>query len=332
MKAFFSELSKEIWQVSFTLFRLMIPAIIVVKILELCGFLKYLGLVLGPVMEWVGLPESMGIVWATTIFTNIYAGMLVFFYTAQTEVLTVAQVTVLSLLMLFAHGLPVEARIAQQAGVRLRVTLLLRIGGGLLIAWIMNTLYVEFDWLQEANQLAWQPEKPDPSLWSWVVSQVEGLIMIQVIIIVLLTALKILKLVGIEKLMTLLLTPVLKVLGIGHQATTITIVGVTLGLSFGGGLLINESKAGHVSKRDVFAAMCLLALCHSVIEDTLLVLLLGADLSGVLWARIFFSVIVIALMTRVMDRIPAHYWDKHLTNKHLCGTTCLNTTKPPLAT
>ena len=56
MKVFFSELSKEIWQVSYTLFRLMIPAIIVVKLLESFGLLEYLAMVLGPIMSWVGLP------------------------------------------------------------------------------------------------------------------------------------------------------------------------------------------------------------------------------------------------------------------------------------
>lgn len=317
MNIFFKELMHEIWDVSYTLFKLMIPTIIVVKILESLGFLEYFALVLGPIMAWVGLPESMGIVWATTILTNIYAGMLVFFYAQQAETMTVAQVTVLCILMLFAHGLPVEARIAQQAGIRLRFTLLLRIGSGLVLAWILNTLYLEFDYLQEVNQLAWQPEPADTSLTAWIKGQVESLIMIQIIIAGLLFALKLLKMLGIEKLMGYLLSPLLKMLGISRQATTITIVGFTLGISFGGGLLINEARQGHVSKRDIFAAMSLLALCHSMIEDTILMLFLGADFAGVFWARIVFSFIVIAILTRVIDMLPHQVWDKHLTNKHI---------------
>jgi len=317
MKTFFKELLIEIWDVSYTLFKLMIPTIIVVKILESLGFLEYFALVLGPIMHWVGLPESMGIVWATTILTNIYAGMLVFFYAQQAETLTVAQVTILCILMLFAHGLPVEARIAQQAGIRLRFTLLLRVGGGLALAWILNKLYLEFDYLQEVNQLSWQPEPADTSLLGWAKGQIESLIMIQIIIAGLLFALKILKLLGIEKLMGYMLSPLLRMLGISRQATTITIVGFTLGISFGGGLLINEARQGHVSRRDIFASMSLLALCHSMIEDTILMLLLGADFAGVFWARIIFSFIVIAILTRVMDLLPARVWDKHLTNKHI---------------
>lgn len=316
MRTFFSELVKEIWEVSYPLFKLMIPTIIIVKVLEMLGFVDYLGLVLGPIMNWVGLPESMGLVWATTILTNIYAGMLLFFHAQQGEVLTVAQVTVVAILMLMAHGLPIEARIAQQAGMRLRVTLLLRIGSGLVLAWLMNQIYQHFNWLQTPNQMVWQPEVPEPGLLPWALGQLESLVMIQIIIVVLLTVLKILKVIGIEALMIMLLRPVLRILGIGREATTITIVGVTLGLAFGGGLLMKEARAGHVSRRDIFAAMSLLALCHSIIEDTILVLLLGADLSGVLWARLIFSFIVIAVMTRMIDRLSIPFWKRHLTNQH----------------
>ncbi|SFG12162.1 hypothetical protein [Neptunomonas qingdaonensis] len=197
MRAAFSELGRDIYQVSVTLFRLMIPVIIVVKILEELGAVEYLGLFLGPVMQSVGLPESMGLVWATTIVTNIYGGMLVFFYIQHTEVLTVAQITVLSIMMLLAHALPVEARIAQQAGVRLRVTLLLRVGGALLLGVMLHHFYRFFDLLQEPVTLMWQPEMPEPGMLAWSLSQLKSLLMIQVVIIVLLAALKVLKVIGI---------------------------------------------------------------------------------------------------------------------------------------
>ncbi len=317
MKLFFTELGRDIFQVSFTLFKLMIPVIIVVKIFEELGAVEYLGFMLSPVMHTVGLPESMGFVWATTMLTNIYGGMLVFFYVQQGEVLTIAQVTILSILMLQSHALPIEARIAQQAGVRLRVTLLLRVGGGLVLAFIMHHIYQFYDLLQEPMTLIWQPEMPEPGLLAWGVSQVESLIMIQVIIVILLTVLKLLKIAGIERLMALLLRPVLRLVGIGREATTITIVGVTLGLSFGGGLLIKEARAGHVAKRDIFASMSLLALCHSIIEDTLLVTVLGADLSGVLWARLLFTFVFIGVLTRVLNACPDSFWKTHLVNKHV---------------
>ncbi len=216
-----------------------------------------------------------------------------------------------------AHALPIEARIAQQAGVRLRVTLLLRIGGALLFGAMLHHFYRFFGLLQEPVSLMWHPEMPEPGVLAWGVSQLKSLLMIQVVIIVLLTTLKILKAIGIEKLIGIMLRPVLRLIGIGREATTITIVGVTLGLSFGGGLLIKEARAGHVPQRDIFASMCMLAVCHSIIEDTLLVMVLGADLSGVLWGRLLFTFVLLSVFTRVVSRCPEAFWRSHLVNRHI---------------
>lgn len=296
------ELVVDIYEVSITLFKIMIPAIIIIKILTELGGIEILSTALSPVMSWVGLPESMGVVWATTLFTNIYTGMLVFFMHSSSESLTVAQVTVLSGMMLMAHALPIEARIAQKAGIRLLVTLTLRVGGALIYGGLLNIIYSQGNWLQQPNHLLWQPEiiNASPTFLEWGIEQLQGLLAVFVIICLLLTSLKILKIIGVERLINWLLSPLLKLLKIGKEATTITLIGITLGLSFGGGLLIKEVNAGHISKQDTFSAMGLLALCHSVIEDTLLVMLLGAHISGALWLRIAFSIFVIALISRWM--------------------------------
>lgn len=54
-----------------------------------------------------------------------------FFDLAKHESLTVAQVSVLGTMMLLAHALPIEGAVAKLTGVSWRVTLALRIGGGL---------------------------------------------------------------------------------------------------------------------------------------------------------------------------------------------------------
>ena len=80
-----------------------------------------------------------------------------------------------------------------------------------------------------------------------------------------------------------------------------TVVGVALGLSYGAGLLIRDLDAGVMSRRDAYLALCFLGLLHSVIEDTLLIMALGADLSGILWARMIFAFVVIAVLARVLS-------------------------------
>lgn len=316
-KQFFQELASEIFLVSWTLYKIMIPTLIVVKALEEVGALVYLSWLLSPLMSLVGLPESMGIVWTATIMTNLYAGMLIFFDLAQSETLSVAQVTVLCTIMLIAHSLPIEARIAQRAGIKLAITLLVRIGGALLFGFALHQIYSTGGFLQEANTIVWEPVVIDTSLQAWVLAQLKSLLIILAIIALLLSILKTLRLVGFDRLLETLLSPFLRLMGIGREATTLTVIGMTLGLSIGGGLLIREAEQGHVSRRDIFASLTMLALCHSLIEDTLLMMLLGAHASGIILGRLLFTLLTLALITRWLNRRDDNFVDKWLFNQNL---------------
>ncbi len=311
---------KDIAHVYITLLKIMVPALLVVKGLALLGAIEWISELLGPVMKLVGLPSSMGIVWATTLLTNIYGGMVVFFELAASEALTVSQVTVLGCMMLIAHALPVEAAIAKKAGVRWRATLTIRIVGALIFGAILNILYKTGGYLQQPNQLMWQPELVDLSLLDWGLEQLKTLLMVLVVISALITLLRILKWLHIERLMHWLLTPFLTLLGLSKHAANITIIGMTLGLSFGGGLLIKEAESGLLTSKDIFIAMALLALCHSLIEDTLLLMVLGAHLSGIFWGRLAFSLIVTTMMSRLLS------WEKGSAIQRLG----MNSSKEPL--
>ncbi|MEX0335330.1 hypothetical protein [Vibrio tubiashii] len=310
LQNFFRDLVKEIFDVTWTLYKIMVPIIIVIKVIEEMGGIAILSNWLSPLMSLVGLPDEMGLVWATTLLTNIYAGLLVFM---NTDVqLTVAQVSVLGTLMLLAHSLPIEAAIAKKAGVSITMTLLLRLGGGILLAWLLHHSYQYWDLLGHTANVVWSPEQVAQQTyleWAWV--QVENLVAIFLVISALLFALKLMKLVGVEKAMAIMLRPVLRLLGISREATNMTIVGITLGLSFGGGLLINEAKRGHIPARDVFIAIMLLNLVHSMIEDTILVLLIGADFVSIFWGRLLFGLITVAILSHTLKYVSDATCEKY---------------------
>ena len=152
--------------------------------------------------------------------------------------------------------------------------------------------------------MLWRSEAVDPSLPVWAVNQLKTLVMMFLVILALMALLRVLKVLGIERLMHIMLAPLLRFIGIGREATNVTIIGFTLGLSIGAGLLIREARTGKMSRRDIFLTMAFLGLCHSVIEDTLLILLMGADLSAILWARLVFAITVTALLARLGRLIP----------------------------
>ncbi|MDB1122688.1 hypothetical protein [Vibrio algarum] len=280
--------------------KVMIPAIIIVKLLDLVGATELLAYLISPAMSLVGLPQEMGIVWAVALLTNIYTAMVVFYSIAATSTVSVADISVLGVMILIAHALPVEGAIAKSLGITWRATLLVRIGGALLLGAILNVIYSNMHWNQEPIVLVWVPTTNSTVGWfQWIIEQVQLFASIFVILASLIITLRLLRLLGIEALLHKLLMPLLKGLTLGKEAANITIIGMTLGLSFGAGLLIDEVKKGHISKRDTALVIGFLGLCHSIIEDTLLILLLGADIYAILWGRLLFAICIIAIWGRI---------------------------------
>ncbi len=303
---------KKSTHISLTLFKLMIPIVVFIKILQEFGFIILLSEWLNPVMELVGLPGAMGLVWSTALLTNVYGGIVVYASLASEVPMTVAQVTIISTMMLIAHSLPVEGRIAQKAGVSFILTLMLRITVAIVCAIIIDRLYLAYDLLQQPAQLLWSPDVVDTSWLSWLYNQIVSLSLIYIIVFALVALLDILKRLGIIQWINNLLRPLLHLLGIGREAETITLVGLTLGISYGGALLIDEAQAGHITPRDVLFSVSLLGLSHSLIEDTLLMMLIGANLSGILLARVLLTLVVIFILVKLVDRCSGVFIDRYL--------------------
>ncbi|MBL4766078.1 MAG: hypothetical protein JKX67_12535 [Colwellia sp.] len=294
LKSVFQEIS----QVYMTLLKVMVPAIIVVKILDLFGGTQWLAEMIAPLMQLVGLPEQLGLVWATAILTNIFTAMVVFVDVTAPLELSVAQVSVIGILILVSHSVPIEGAVAKMVGVSWRLTISLKLGGGLLLAAVVNWLYTALDYQQQTAVLLWQNERQEQTLMQWGIEQLQMLLGIFFIISALIILLRVLKKIGVESLLKKSLSPMFKLLSITKDASNITITGITLGLSYGAGLLIAEVKKGNIGKKDVLLSISFLSLAHSLIEDTLLIILLGADVMAILWMRIIFAIIIVALLAK----------------------------------
>ncbi len=297
------------------LFRILIPIMIITKLLQQFGLIDYLGMALSPLMELVGLPGKMGLVWATGMVTNLYGAMAVFASISPGMELTVAQVTVLTTMLLVAHALPVELRIAQKAGARIGVMLLLRLSGALVLGFILHQIYSKTGYLGQENVMLWNPPAQDASWFGWAIGTAKGLSWIFLIILTMLSCMALLKKIKVVDFLTWLLKPILKLLGMTRDAAPITIIGMMLGISYGGGLIIKEAKSGSLSAQDVFYSLSLMGLCHSLFEDTMLMLLIGGHHSGVFWGRFVFALLVVATMVYFLKRINDSDF-----NKYFCKT------------
>jgi len=98
--------------------------------------------------------------------------------------------------------------------------------------------------------------------------------------------------------------PVMRLIGIGPKASTITMIGMTLGLSYGSGIILKDARGGELSTEDVFFSLSFMGICHSLIEDTVLMLLVGAEMNGILWARTAVCMLFTAALVRVVRHLP----------------------------
>jgi len=298
-----TEVWKEALGVAADLFKLLIPVIVFVKILEEIGAVSLLARILEPLMGVAGLPGETGLVWAAAIVTNIYGGIATLLAIFPEVDLSIREMTVLTTMMLLCHSMPVELALTKKVGGPLRLIAPLRFFGALFLGFLLHTAYEHTGALSATATILWIEQAPETSLLIWAYNQLKNLIFTFVVIFALLLLMRMLNACGLITLLSSLLSPLLKLMGISARASTIAVFGLLAGITFGSGLLLAEVKKNKVRADDVVLVLAFLSLCHGIIEDTSLMLLLGADLSGILWARLAFAIIVTAALSFTIKRL-----------------------------
>ncbi|MBT5574210.1 nucleoside recognition domain-containing protein [Alphaproteobacteria bacterium] len=314
LKAILLKLISDIYVVSAALFKVMIPTIILVKIAEIMGLVSWLTILLAPALKLIGLPAEMALGLTTTILTNPYAGLLVFAATPDIADLSVAQTTIIASFMLFTHNLILEAVISQKAGLRILTTVTLRLCAGFLFCALLHWFFTIFGLFSQAAMLNLPQMAVNPTIVQWCIDQSWGLLFIQLVIILLIVGLEILRRLGIDKLIHRVINPFLLFLKIGEQASTIIVVGFTLGLAYGGGLLVRNVKQGIVPAKSAAGALVLINLFHSVFEDTAVLMLLGPSLLIILCVRAAFVFVFAWVVIGCINRLNDEFFNKLIFN------------------
>ncbi|TCU37904.1 nucleoside recognition domain-containing protein [Rhizobium azibense] len=295
--------TQETLRIYWMLVRITIPIAIVTELLSRVGAIKAVAPTFAPVMNLVGLPAELGLAWLTGMLVGIWGAVPLIFTLVPASSLSVADITVFSALILFAHGLPIEQKIIQKAGPGMIATTLLRILGGLLYAFLLHHVLTATNWLSAPAKPAWIPMGVTPDWAEYFLGLAETMMWMLVILVVLSWSLQILKASGLLDLMMKALSPVLRLAGIRGEAEHLTAVGLFLGISYGAGLLIREAQSGAISPRQIFLSCVFMGFAHSVIEDTLIVIALGADVHGVLTGRIAFAITATAMIATLLHRL-----------------------------
>ncbi|MCL2705414.1 MAG: hypothetical protein FWE72_04300 [Spirochaetaceae bacterium] len=287
-----------------TLFKVMIPISIIMKILAELGLIAYIGKFLSPVMSLAGIPGSYGIAWAAAICTNGYAAAIAFFSIFPDEPITKAQITVLAIIILSSHSLPIECGIATKVGIKLSISLIYRFFMGIASGIVFNFLFSFFNLYNTAPQiLLANVNNVKKTLWGWALGEIKIYLTIVAIVFILNLIITILEKSGVLLIIIKILGPFLKLIGIGKDAIPITIIGVILGYSYATGFFIKEAKTGKIEKIEFFYSLNFVSTCHAIIEDNMLMISIGGAAIPIYLGRFIFVYIMCMIIFFFTSRI-----------------------------
>lgn len=292
---------KVFWQ----LIKIMVPVMAAVKLAAELGLITALGPLLAPVMALIGLPPEAGLVLVACFTIGIYGGLGALPLLAETA-LTTGQLSIVCAMMLFAHALPVEQAIVRKAGASFWFTAVLRLVGALFYAALVTAICRATGWLSEPADAGLLHRMASPSAgWlDWLVSSLVSLAATFVIIVALILLLDLFERTGVTRKFTAAIMPLLRLSGLSRDLAPVTTVGVLLGLTYGGGLIIKEAQEKNFEPKMRVLALCWISLSHSLIEDTGLMLAVGADIWVVLVGRVVLTLLAIRLIALALDAVP----------------------------
>jgi len=86
--------------------------------------------------------------------------------------------------------------------------------------------------------------------------------------------------------------------GISGSGLIPLLTGIVIGLTYGAGVIIHSIRSTDIGKREAFLILLYLSICHAVIEDTLIFVVIGANGIILLLARFSLATLLTYLVHR----------------------------------
>lgn len=261
----------------FWMTKMMLPITLGVAVLKWLGLIDLLTEWLAPIFKYIGLTGEGVLVFITASLTNLYSAIALI----ATLDIDFRTATILATMGLICHNLIVETVIQRKAGANGFYIVFLRIAGAIIAALAMNFL-LPIDYT--GRLIIEQQQAPTMELSSilteWAMSMLRLLPIMFVLIILLNTLQQILREYSLIDYLTIPVKPIMRFFGLSKECSFLWIVMNSLGLAYGGAILIAEYESGEISPRDAQLLNSHVALSHSLLEDTLLFAAIGI---GALW-------------------------------------------------
>lgn len=271
------------------LLKIMIPISLSVCLLQHYGVIAWCAQWLNPLFCHIGLPGASSIAFLTGATVTTYAALAVM----MTMELTLRQATIIAIMVLICHALPLECTVVKKVGSRPIRMGLLRIAGALLAAMYLNLVLPEMSEPFSALSLS----DSDTSIWQvlqgWLMSSLKLSAMIFAIIYALMFIQRLMERYGLMQKLVRPLSPIMVLFGLPPSAAYLWLVGNVLGISYGSAVMIQLEEEGKISLEEADEVNYHLIMNHSMLEDTLVFATAGVSAIWILTTRLLFALILV---------------------------------------
>lgn len=281
------------------LLSLMIPISLLVTLLQYYGIISLAAGLLNPLFHLLGLSGECAFVFLTSIFLNIYSAIAVI----ASLSLSMREITIVALMCLISHNMIIETIIQNKTGSSGIKMVFIRLFSSIIGALLLNYL-LPVDNVKAISQQMIQSQANTILLVveEWGIKMFFLSIKVIVFVSGLMILQKILEKSGIIEMISRLLAPLLKIMGLPVRTSFLWIVANVLGLAYGSAIMIDELEKGKISREENDLLNHHVAVSHSLLEDTLLFMTIGVSAFWITIPRVLIAIAVV-WMYRIWKRI-----------------------------
>ncbi|MCD8194482.1 MAG: nucleoside recognition domain-containing protein [Tannerellaceae bacterium] len=274
------------------LFKIILPISLLVRILQYSGVLPKVAGILEPAFSLIGLPGETAIIFMTSIFCPLYAPIALI----TSMSLGVREATILSLMCLISHNLIVESSVQAKTGSSFWGITLVRITMSFVVAWVLNLVMPAGGWGTIGNAVsAEQCNSIREVLVLWFTSSMHVIISILLIVTALMILHYVLEEFRLMRGLSTVFSPLMKLFGLPKDAAFLWLVGNVVGLAYGGAIMVEQMEQKKLTYKEGNLLNYHLAICHSLLEDTIIFVAIGIPLLWIVVTRVLFAVLVVWL-------------------------------------
>ncbi|WP_099159905.1 nucleoside recognition domain-containing protein [Virgibacillus ndiopensis] len=289
-------------QTTWTLGKVIFPITIIVSILQYTPILPWIIDQLTPIMGMIGLSGEAAVPLVLGNSLNLYAGIAAI----VSFDFSVKEVFIMAVMLSFSHNLFIESTVAGKVGVNGWLISGIRIVLALLSAMLINFIWnggsepAQYGFISSTEVML--------DGWIEIVIQsiqtsVVAVAQLALIVIPLMVVMQFLRENGFLTRLSNGLAPFTKMLGMEKNTSMTLVAGLTIGLAYGAGLMIQAVKEDGVSKRDMYLALIFLVSCHAVVEDTVIFIPLGIPVWPLLVIRLITAILVTMVVAIIWKRV-----------------------------